>query len=106
MARLVVVLGAEPEVDMERLARDAWEARVELVILNLGFPLTSAQNAAIDIAMDWAGRGVLELEARISYTPEDAASQINEEDRVVLALSQGEKRRVEKALRKKGRANA
>jgi len=86
---------------MQAVVHDAWRSRVELVILNLGFPLTRAQNDAIDVAMEAAGQGVLELEARICYTPEEAAAKIRPDDRVVLALSIAERRAVERSLRRR-----
>lgn len=102
MSRLVVVLGREANVDMNAMVQEAWKCRVELVIFNLGFPLTTQQNNAIDIAMEAAGRGVLDLEARITYTIEEAASRIRTDDRVVLAIFGRDRRRFDRAIRRRG----
>lgn len=104
MGRLVVLLGREADVDMNAAIQDAWKSRVELVILNLSFPLTTAQNRAIDVAMEAAGRGVLDLEARIAYTIEEAASRIRADDRVVLAIFGRDRRRFERAVRSRATA--
>lgn len=101
MSRLVVVLGREADVDMAAIVQDAWRSRVELVIYNVGFPLTTEQNRAIDVAMEAAGRGVLDLEARITYTIEEAASRIRTDDRVVLAIFGRDRKRFERAVRKR-----
>jgi hypothetical protein len=63
--------------------------------------LTREQNAAIDIAMEAAGRGILDLEARIIYTIDEAASRICADDRVVLAIFGLEKRRFERLVRRR-----
>ena len=102
MTRLVVALGRDARVNMHELVHDAWQSHIELVILSMGFPLTPKQNAAIDVAMDAAGQGVLELEARICYTPDQAAAKIRPDDRVVLALANAERRALQRALRKRG----
>jgi hypothetical protein len=98
MSRLVVVLGREANVNMDEMVHQARDARVELVILNIGFPMTAEQTAAIDISMEAAGRGILDLEARICYTPEEAAAKIRADDQVVLAVSGPDRARLERAL--------
>ena len=104
MTRLVVALGRDARVDMHEMVHDAWQSHLELVILSMGFPLTREQNAAIDVAMEAAGQGLLELEARICYMPDQAAAKIRPDDRVVLALANGERRALRRALRKRAGA--
>jgi hypothetical protein len=106
MTRLVVVLGREAGIDMNAMVQDAWKARCELVVYSIGFPLTRAQNDAIDIAMEAAGRGALDLEARITHTIDDAAALIQPEDRVVLAIFGRERKRFERAVQRRPPAAA
>ena|ERR1041384_7660063 len=98
MARIVVVLGREPDVDMNAVVHDAWQSHSELVILNLGYPLTDTQHTAIDVAMEAAGRGVLGLEARISYTVSEAIAKIEDEDTVILAVNPREMKKLQRAV--------
>jgi hypothetical protein len=102
-ARLVIVLGREPVVDIEQVVRRAWHEKSELVILNLGLPLTARQQDTIDAAMEAAGNGTIGLEARICYDARQVASNVHPSDEVILALSPRERRRIDKALRRIGR---
>jgi hypothetical protein len=101
MSRIVVVLGRDPAVDIDALVRQAWKENHELVILNLGWiPLSHEQQRISDTALEAAGRGLILLEEKLVYDPADVPGLIRADDRVHLAMSPMEQKRMEAAARR------
>lgn len=96
-SRLVVILGRNKDADVKTLVERAWKQRVPLVIINLGFPLTSSQQKIVDAALEMAGAGVIALDAVIAYDVRQAVSFLHEGDEVVYAAGRAERRDVERA---------
>ena len=96
MGRIVVVLGRDPILDIDAVVQDAWKTNSELVILNLGWiPMSTLQQRVCDFALEAAGRGLIELEEKLVYDPADVPRLLREDDRVHLAVSSLELKRIE-----------
>jgi len=93
MSRLVVVLGREPVVNVGELVQRAWRERSELVVLNLGLPLSALQQDVIDGLLETAE--AVEFEALICYDAAQVATSIQPEDRVIFASTPQEQHEIE-----------
>jgi hypothetical protein len=96
-ARVVIVLGRKKKIDLKPFVDRVWRARVPLVIINLGFPLTPSQQKVVDAALEAAGTGVIALDAVIAYDPRQAVSFLHDGDEIVYAAARAERREVERA---------
>jgi hypothetical protein len=92
----VVVLGRQTEVDIHELIRRAWRERRELVVLNLGFPLSRSQQETVDAVLE-AGEAI-EFEARICYDETQVDAAMRAGDEVVFASSAEERRMIDDAI--------
>jgi hypothetical protein len=98
VSRIVVVLGREPVLDADAVVKQAWKENAELVILTLGWlPLSEGQKRICEVALEAAGRGLIWLEERIMYDPAEVADLLRDDDRVHLAVSSLELKRIETA---------
>jgi len=96
MGRIVVVLGRDPVIDIDAIIQDAWKTNSELVILTLGWiPMSHVQQRICDQALEAAGRGLVELEEKLVFDPADVPGLLHEDDRVHLAVSSLELKRIE-----------
>ena len=96
-ARIVIVLGRSKKVELKPLVDRAWRERVPLVIINLGFPLTSSQQSCVDAALEAAGTGAIALDAMIAYDAHQAVGLLHVNDDVIFAASRSERREIERA---------
>jgi hypothetical protein len=96
-ARVVIVLGRKGKIDLKPFVERVWRARVPLVIINLGFPLTPGQQKVVDAALEAAGTGVIALDAMIAYDARQAVSFLHDGDEIVFAAGRAERREVERA---------
>ena len=96
-ARVVIVLGRKKKIDLKPFVERVWRARAPLVIINLGFPLTSSQQKVVDAALEAAGTGVIALDAMIAYDARQAVSFLHDGDEIVYAAGRAERREVERA---------
>ena len=100
MGRIVVVLGRDPVLEIDAVIKQAWKEKSELVIFTLGWlPLSSEQVRLCEIALEAAGRGVIWLEEKALYDPAEVARLIRDDDRVHLAVSLLEQKRIDAAFR-------
>jgi len=93
--RVVIVLGRKKKIDLKPFVERVWRARIPLVIVNLGFPLTPSQQKVVDAALEAAGTGVIALDAVIAYDARQAVSFLHEGDEIVYAAGRTERREVE-----------
>ena len=82
---------------MTPLVNRAWQERLTLVIINLGFPLTPSQQKVVDAALEAAGTGAIALDAMIAYDAAQAVSFLNEGDEIIYAAARAERRDCERA---------
>lgn len=100
MSRIVIVLGRDPNVDIEGLIEQAWKENVELIIYVLGaLPMSPGQQRICDAGLEAVGRGSILLEERLVHNPVDVARLIRNDDRVHLTVSRDEMKRIEAARR-------
>ena len=95
---LVVVLGRRPEADGAELVREAAAAHVDLRLLVVGFPVTSAQRAVEAAALAEADRLRTPLDVRLVLS-ERALLEGVDEGEVRVDASRSEARRIARTLR-------
>lgn len=83
--RWVLLLPAEPKVDLRDFVRRASEDQAELLVLSLGYPPTPAQRDLVGRALDLGVELQLGVEARLVPIPEEAAKLAKRARKVCLA---------------------
>ena len=104
-ARRVYVLGrGAATFDVAGAAREAAAEDAQLVLLTLGYPLTSHQRDAVDRAMDLAWEFRLGFDAMLVSSPKEAVVHAARARTVALVASGRERKTLERALKAAGLA--
>ena len=98
--RSVVVLGRGPRAlgDPQLLVDDAAGRRAELLVLTLGYPVTSSQQSFVARAVDRAIEAGVPLTAEIVTGTADLARVVGSTDAVEVSARGRERRRIESVL--------
>jgi nucleotide-binding universal stress UspA family protein len=102
MSRRVYILGRQDELDVEEAARRAASDGVQLVLLTLGYPVTTTQRTAVERALDLTMQLRLSFDAALAPSLAEAAVLARPFETVALVASGSERKRIRRALAKRG----
>ncbi|HEX9124445.1 MAG TPA: hypothetical protein VF984_13985 [Actinomycetota bacterium] len=95
--RVVLLLGRRPSVRWSDV-RSGIRRDDELVVLSLGYPVTSAQHAALDQAQSLAERTGAWFDAMLITSVREMLAVVRPDDRIHLAAGRLERRRLRRVL--------
>src|SRR5262245_45157732 len=97
-SRRVFILGRRAELDVASVAETVRVASRELVLLSVGHPPASGQDAIVGQALDLADRLRLWLDASLVTSPKELAGLVRVDYDVSILATGRERRRIERAL--------
>jgi hypothetical protein len=97
--RVVFVLGRTTSLDRRDIAASA-DSASEVVLLSVGYPLTPAQQRAVDAALALAPHVDVVVDVHLVTTPRDLAGLIGDGSRVVVTGTAREQRQLRRSLRR------
>jgi NAD(P)H-hydrate repair Nnr-like enzyme with NAD(P)H-hydrate dehydratase domain len=101
LQRTVLVLGSRA-IEAPRLYPDDVDGSMTLVVIAVGWPLTAAQQQAVEAARGLAREHSIVFDAQLVGSLAEASEIVSARDRVLLATDRREARRVTRLLRPRG----
>jgi hypothetical protein len=101
--RLVIVLGRRATLDVEALARCAATEKVPLLFLCLGYPVERSQAELVEAAVTQSVALGVFFEAVLVFERGDVLDRLEPGDDLTVLAEEGERRRVEARLLRRGR---
>jgi hypothetical protein len=96
-ARWVFLLGRSAVLDLEDVARRAQVEPAQLVLLSLGYPVSAAQQAIVQQALQLAADLRLWLDAELVPAPRKVRELVRPTDEMTILAEGAERRRLERA---------
>jgi hypothetical protein len=97
LQRTVLILGPRA-TDTARLYPDDIAGSMTLLVMAVGWPLTTAQQQAVEQARVLAREHAIVFDAQIVASFDEGLAAVSERDRVLLGTGRRETRRVNRAL--------